>query len=295
MDWILLAELSTNGVFVGLMYALVSLGIVLIYKTSGTANLAQGAIAMTGGYVTWALASLVGLPMWLAIPAALIGMFGFGLLMERVALRRMIGQPVIMTIMLTLGVEIMLRGLLPGIFGAAVKRLDIGLPQQPLFVGELLLNRSTMIGGSISLLLILLSLFFFNSRFGVVMRAVADDQTASWSVGIRVERAIAVAWGLAAVSATAAGVLWGSTQGIDWSLSLLLIKALAIAILGGLDSIPGVLVAGVIVGVAESLATGVLDPLVGGGSRDVVAAVIILVTLLLKPHGLFGRHHIERV
>ncbi|MFC5419871.1 MAG: branched-chain amino acid ABC transporter permease [Stutzerimonas stutzeri] len=295
MDWILLAELSTNGVFVGLMYALVSLGIVLIYKTSGTANLAQGAIAMTGGYVTWALATLVGLPMWLAIPAALIGMFGFGLLMERVALRRMIGQPVIMTIMLTLGVEIMLRGLLPGIFGAAVKRLDIGMPQQPLFVGELLLNRSTMIGGSISLLLILLSLFFFNSRFGVVMRAVADDQTASWSVGIRVERAIAVAWGLAAVSATAAGVLWGSTQGIDWSLSLLLIKALAIAILGGLDSIPGVLVAGVIVGVAESLATGVLDPLVGGGSRDVVAAVIILVTLLLKPHGLFGRHHIERV
>jgi len=295
MDWILLAELSANGVFVGLMYALVSLGIVLIYKTSGTANLAQGAIAMTGGYVTWALAILVGLPIWLAIPAALVGMFGFGLLMERVALRRMIGQPVIMTIMLTLGVEIMLRGLLPGVFGAAVKRLDIGMPQQPLFVGELLLNRSTMIGGSISLLLILLSLFFFNSRFGVVMRAVADDQTASWSVGIRVERAIAVAWGLAAVSATAAGVLWGSTQGIDWSLSLLLIKALAIAILGGLDSIPGVLVAGVIVGVAESLATGVLDPLVGGGSRDVVAAVIILVTLLLKPHGLFGRHHIERV
>ncbi|MBR3191064.1 branched-chain amino acid ABC transporter permease [Bosea sp. (in: a-proteobacteria)] len=295
MDWILLAELSANGVFVGLMYALVSLGIVLIYKTSGTANLAQGAIAMTGGYVAWALATLVGLPMWLAIPVALVGMFGFGLLMERIALRRMIGQPVIMTIMLTLGVEIMLRGLLPGIFGAAVKRLDIGLPQQPLFVGDLLLNRSTMIGGSISLLLILLSLFFFNSRYGVVMRAVADDQTASWSVGIRVERAIAVAWGLAAVSATAAGVLWGSTQGIDWSLSLLLIKALAIAILGGLDSIPGVLIAGVIVGVAESLATGVLDPLVGGGSRDVVAAVIILVTLLLKPHGLFGRHHIERV
>ncbi|WID96251.1 branched-chain amino acid ABC transporter permease [Bosea vestrisii] len=295
MDWILLAELSTNGVFVGLMYALVSLGIVLIYKTSGTANLAQGAIAMTGGYVTWALATLVGLPIWLAIPVALVTMFGFGLLMERIALRRMIGQPVIMTIMLTLGVEIMLRGVLPGVFGAAVKRLDIGMPQQPLFVGELLLNRSTMIGGSISLLLILLSLFFFNSRFGVVMRAVADDQTASWSVGIRVERAIAVAWGLAAVSATAAGVLWGSTQGVDWSLSLLLIKALAIAILGGLDSIPGVLIAGVIVGVAESLATGVLDPLVGGGSRDVVAAVIILVTLLLKPHGLFGRHHIERV
>lgn len=295
MDWILLAELSANGVFVGLMYALVSLGIVLIYKTSGIANLAQGAIAMTGGYVTWAIATLIGLPMWLAIAVALLAMFFFGLLLERLALRRMIGQPVIMTIMLTLGIEIMLRGLLPGVFGAAVKRLDIGIPQAPLFVGDLLINRATLIGGSISFGLILLSLAFFNSRFGVVMRAVADDQTASWSVGIKVERAIGVAWGLAAVTATAAGVLWGSTQGIDWSLSLLLIKALAIAILGGLDSIPGVLIAGVIVGVAESLATGVLDPIVGGGSRDVVAAVIILVTLLLKPHGLFGRHHIERV
>lgn len=295
MDWILIAELAANGVFVGLMYALVSLGIVLIYKTSGIANLAQGAVAMTGGYVTWALSAGLGAPIWLAIPAALVGMFGFGMLIERLALRRMIGQPVIMTIMLTLGIEIMLRGLLPGTFGAAVKRLDIGIPQQPLFVGELLINRAMVIGGSISLSLILIALAFFNSRFGVVMRAVADDQTASWSVGIRVERAIAVAWGLAAVSATAAGVLWGSTQGVDWSLSLLLIKALAIAILGGLDSIPGVLIAGVIVGVAESLATGIIDPLVGGGTRDVVAAVIILVTLLIKPHGLFGHHHIERV
>lgn len=295
MDWILIAELAANGVFVGLMYALVSLGIVLIYKTSGIANLAQGAIAMTGGYVTWALSAGLGAPIWVAVPAALLGMFGFGLLIERLALRRMIGQPVIMTIMLTLGIEIMLRGLLPGTFGAAVKRLDIGIPQQPLFVGELLINRAMVVGGSISLSLILIALFFFNSRFGVVMRAVADDQTASWSVGIRVERAIAVAWGLAAVSATAAGVLWGSTQGVDWSLSLLLIKALAIAILGGLDSIPGVLIAGVIVGVAESLATGIIDPLVGGGTRDIVAAVIILATLLIKPHGLFGRHHIERV
>ena len=295
MDWLLIAELAANGVFVGLMYALVSLGIVLIYKTSGIANLAQGAVAMTGGYVTWALSAGLGAPIWVAIPAALLGMFGFGMLIERLALRRMIGQPVIMTIMLTLGIEIMLRGLLPGTFGAAVKRLDIGIPQQPLFVGDLLINRAMVIGGSISLSLILIALAFFNSRFGVVMRAVADDQTASWSVGIRVERAIAVAWGLAAVAATAAGVLWGSTQGVDWSLSLLLIKALAIAILGGLDSIPGVLVAGVIVGVAESLATGVIDPLVGGGTRDIVAAVIILVTLLIKPHGLFGRHHIERV
>ncbi len=295
MDYVLIAELAVSGLFVGLMYALVSLGIVLIYKTSGLVNLAQGALAMTGAYITWAITAGFGAPMWLAIILAILVLFGLGMSIERLALRRMIGQPIIMTIMLTLGIEIMLRGLMPGVFGAAVKRLDIGIPQAPIFVGELLINRATLIGGLIALGLIVVSVVFFNSRYGVVMRAVADDQTASWSVGIRVERAIAVAWGLGGATATAAGILWGATQGVDWSLSLLLIKALAIAILGGLDSIPGVLLAGLIVGVAESLATGVIDPIVGAGTRDIVASVIILLTLLLKPHGLFGREHIERV
>ena len=295
MDVLLLLELSINGIFVGLMYALVAAGIVLIYKTSGIANLAQGALAMMGAYVTWAMATMVGLPMWAAIPVALAVMFGAGALTERLALRRMIGQPVIMAIMLTIGLEIMLRGVLPGFLGSAVKRLDIGIPNTPVFLGELFLNRSVLIGGSVSFVLILLSIAFFNSRLGIMMRAVSDDQAASWSIGIRVERAIAIAWGLSAMMATTAGVLWGATQGVDWSLSLLLIKALAIAILGGLDSLPGVLIAGVIVGLAESLATGIIDPIVGGGTRDVVASVIILLTLLLRPHGLFGREHIERV
>jgi len=295
MDYLLLAELALNGVFVGLMYALVALGIVLIYKTSGLANLAQGALAMTGAYCAWAISDRIGLPIWLAIPLALAAMFGFGAAAEKFALRRMIGQPVIMAIMLTLGMEIMLRGLLPGLAGSAVKKLDIGIPNAPLFLGDMLINRATLIGGGISALMIALSLLIFNSRLGVAMRAVSDDQTASWAVGIRVERAIAISWGLSAASATVAGIMWGATQGVDWSLSLLLIKALAIAILGGLDSIPGVLLAGIIVGVAESLATGIFDPLVGGGTRDIVASAIILLTLLLKPHGLFGREHIERV
>lgn len=295
MDYLLLAELAINGVFVGLMYGLVALGIALIYKTSGLANLAQGALAMAGAYATWAFSSVLGLPMWLAIPAALVVMFFVGVATERLALRRMIGQPVIMAIMLTLGMEIMFRGMLPGVAGSAVKRLDVGISNAPLFLGDLLINRATLIGGSISFVMILGSVWLFNSRLGIVMRAVADDQAASWAVGIRVERAIAISWGLAAACATVAGVMWGATQGVDWSLSLLLIKALAIAILGGLDSIIGVLIAGIIVGVAESVATGVIDPLVGGGTRDIVASVIILLTLLLKPHGLFGHEHIERV
>jgi branched-chain amino acid transport system permease protein len=296
MDVILLLELAVNGIFVGLMYALVAAGMVLIYKTSGIANLAQGALAMTGAFVVVMLAgSGLGLPMWAAVPLGMVEMFAVGAGIERLALRRMIGQPVIMVIMLTLGLEIFLRGLLPGVFGASVKRLDIGISNAPLFVGDLLLSRAILIGGGVSLALILLSILLFNSRFGIIMRAVSDNQTASWSVGIRVERAIAIAWGLSAAMATTSGVLWGATQGVDWSLSLLLIKALAIAILGGLDSIVGVLIAGVVVGLAESLATGILDPIVGGGTRDVVASVIIVVTLLVRPHGLFGREHIERV
>jgi len=295
VDLGLFIELAMTGALVGAMYGLVALGIVLIYKTSGTANFAQGAIAMMGGYLAWLFAAGLGLPMWLAIPAAVAAMFCFGILVERTVLRRMIGQPVIMVVMLTFGIELLLRGAVPGLLGSAVKRLSLGIPQAPVFLGDMLINRAYVIGGGISAALIVAAIVLFNSRAGIIMRAVSDDQGASWSVGIRVERAIAIAWGLSAVAATFAGILWGSMQGIDWSLSLLLMKALAIAILGGLDSIPGVLLAAVIVGVCESLATGFLDPIVGGGTRDIVASVIIVVTLMVRPYGLFGHEQIERV
>jgi branched-chain amino acid transport system permease protein len=295
VDYGLLGELAITGALVGAMYGLVALGIVLIYKTSGTANFAQGAIAMMGAYVTWVFAGWLGLPTWVAIVVAIVVMFVFGVAIERVVLRRMVGQPVIMVVMLTFGIELLLRGAVPGFLGSAVKRLSLGIPQAPVFLGDMLINRAYLIGGGISAALIIAAIVLFNSRLGIIMRAVSDDQGASWSVGIRVERAIAVAWGMAAVAAGAAGVLWGSMQGVDWSLSLLLMKALAIAILGGLDSIPGVLLAALIVGVSESLATGILDPLTGGGTRDIVASVIIVVTLMVRPYGLFGHEQIERV
>lgn len=295
MDLILLGELAINGALVGLMYSLVAVGIVLVYRTSGLANLAQGAIAMMGGYLAWAGIALLGLPLPAGALAALLVMFAVGLLIERFALRPLAGQPVIMIIMLTIGLEIMLRGLVPGVFGSAVKRLDLGISSAPLFVGEMLINRAYLISGAISLALIGGLVALFHSRLGIFLRAVSNDQTASWSVGIRVERAIAFAFGLSAVTATAAGILWGGSQGVDWTLSLLLIKALAIAILGGLDSIAGVILAGIIIGVCEGFASGLLDPLVGGGTRDVVASIMILLTLLVRPEGLFGREHIQRV
>ena len=290
-----LAELSINGALVGLMYALVALGIVLVFKASSIANLAQGALVMVGAYLTWAAISIGGAPVWAAIPIGVVAMFFLGRGIERVALRRMIGQPVIMVIMLTLGLEILLRGLAPAIFGPVKKRLDIGIDTAPVIIGPLLIDRAYLITGAVALGLVVLAAAFFSTRMGIMLRAVSDDQTASWSVGISVERAIGISWGLAGVSAAAAGILWGSIQGVDWTLSLLLIKALAVAILGGLDSIVGVIVAGLVLGVLENVAPVYLERIGIAGTRDVVASLVILATVIVRPYGLFGREDIERV
>jgi branched-chain amino acid transport system permease protein len=290
-----LAELSISGALVGLMYTLIALGIVLVFKASGVANLAQGAMAMVGAYLTWACLTLAGAPLWAAIPLGVVAMFFVGRGIERVALRRMIGQPAIMVIMLTLGLEIMLRGLLPALFGPVKKRLDIGIDSAPIVIGPMLIDRAYLVSGAVALVLIALAVLYFNTRQGVMLRAVSDDQPASWSVGISVERAIGISWGLAGIAAAAGGILWGSIQGVDWTLSLLLIKALAVAILGGLDSILGVLVAGLILGVLENVAPVYLERFGISGTRDVVASLVILATVIFKPYGLFGREEIERV
>lgn len=290
-----MAELSISGALVGLMYTLIALGIVLVFKASGVANLAQGAMAMVGAYLTWACLTLAGAPIWAAIPVGVVAMFFVGRGIERVALRRMIGQPAIMVIMLTLGLEIMLRGLLPAIFGPVKKRLDIGIDAAPIIIGPMLIDRAYLVSGAVALVLVGLAVLYFNTRQGVMLRAVSDDQPASWSVGISVERAIGISWGLAGIAAAAGGILWGSIQGVDWTLSLLLIKALAVAILGGLDSILGVLIAGLILGVLENVAPVYLERFGISGTRDVVASLIILATVIFKPYGLFGREEIERV
>jgi Branched-chain amino acid ABC-type transport system, permease components len=290
-----LAELSINGALVGLMYALVALGIVLVFKASSVANLAQGALVMVGAYLTWASMELLGAPIWAAIPLGIIAMFFIGRGIERVALRRMIGQPVIMVIMLTLGLEIMLRGLAPAVFGPVKKRLDLGIDTAPIIIGSIFIDKAYLITGVVALALVALAALFFGTRQGIMLRAVSDDQTASWSVGIPVERAIGISWGLAGVAAAAAGILWGSVQGVDWTLSLLLIKALAVAILGGLDSILGVVIAGLAVGILENVAPVYLERIGIPGTRDVVASLVILATVIVRPYGLFGREDIERV
>jgi branched-chain amino acid transport system permease protein len=287
-------ELLVNGALTGLMYSMVALGIVLIYKSSSVLNFSQGAMVMVGGYVVWLLTS-AGLQTYVAMAVGFVVMFAFGLLAERLLLRKMVGQPIIMIVMLTLGLDIFLRGLAPGVLGTTPKHLDLGIDIAPVVWGDVFVNRAYLLGGVIALVLIAFALLFFRTRLGTKLRAVSDDHVASWSVGISVEQAVAVSWGLAGICAVAAGTFWGAVQGVDWSLTSLLFPAVAVVILGGLDSIVGVLVAGILVGVLGSVIPGYVDSLVGGSTRDVVTSVIILLTILIRPYGIFGREDIERI
>lgn len=295
MDWTLLLELAVNGALAGLMYSLVAMGIVLIYKSSSVPNLAQGALTMLGAYVVLAIAAALKAPLWLAIPLAMAAMFGVGVGIERVALRRLAGRPIIMILMMTLGLDIFLRATSMAVWGGTNRPLALGISDAPLFLGPLLLNRSYVVGAAVSLVLFAIFALFFRTRRGIVLRAIADDYTASWSIGISVERGVALSWALSSVVATTAGVLWGSVQGVDQSLSLLLLKGIAVAVLGGMDSIGGAILAGLLLGAFEGVASGYLDPLVGGGSRDLVIAATLMLTILIRPHGLFGREDIERI
>lgn len=287
-------ELLISGALTGLMYSLVALGFVLIYKSAGVPNLAQGALVMTAGYAVWLVMSW-GLNVWIAIPVAAAIMFGFGLVVERLLLRRMVGQPVIMVVMLTLGLEILLRGLVPGILGSTPKPIDLGIDFAPIIIGDVFINRTSLYGGIVALALVGASLLFFRTRLGTKLRAVSDDHVSSWAVGISVERAIGISWGLAGIAAVVAGALWGSSQGVDWTLSTLLFPAVAVVILGGVDSVPGVVVGGILVGVLGTVIPGYLDSIAGGSTRDVVTSLIILLTIMVRPFGIFGREDIERI
>jgi branched-chain amino acid transport system permease protein len=295
MDWALLFESAANGALIGLMYSLVAMGIVLIYKSSSVPNLAQGSMTMLGAYIVLAFANTAGAPIWLAIILGIVTMFGVGMTIERLALRRLAGRPIVMILMMTLGLEILLRAGSMTIWGGTGRPMPLGISDDPLFVGPLLINRAYAFGAAIAIVMFGLFVLFFRTRTGVVLRAISDDYTAAWSVGISVERGVAMSWAMSAVIATITGVLWGSVQGVDQSLAQLLLKGVTVAVLGGLDSIGGALLAGVLLGVVEGVAASFLDPLLGGASRDLVDAAMLILTIMIRPHGLYGRHDIERI
>jgi branched-chain amino acid transport system permease protein len=288
--------LLSNGVLIGLMYSLIALGFVLVYKATDAVNFAQGEFVMFAGFIAVGALTVLGVPLWLSVLAALVGMVVFGFLLERVMLRKLIGRPVIAVVMATIGLAAILRGLGPfGIF-QGTRPLPLPLPDEPLVVGPLFIPPIQLLGGAVSLLFLAgFGYFFLKSRKGIAMRAVADNQQVAMAMGIDVERYFGLAWAMTGIVSALGGVLWGNMLGVDVNLALVGFKVFPVVILGGLDSIPGAVIGGLIVGIVENVAAGYVDPYVGGGTKDFAPYVLMIIALMIRPYGIFGKRIIERV
>jgi branched-chain amino acid transport system permease protein len=288
--------LMSNGILIGLMYSLIALGFVLVYKATDAVNFAQGEFVMIAGFVAVGALTVLGVPLWLSIAAALVAMVAFGFALERVMLRKLIGRPVIAVVMATIGLAAILRGLGPfGIF-QGTRSLPLPLRDEPFVVGPLFIPPIQLLGGVVSLLFLGgFGYFFLKSRKGVAMRAVADNQQVAMAMGIDVERYFGLAWAMTGVVSALGGVLWGNMLGVDVNLALVGFKVFPVVILGGLDSIPGAIVGGLIVGLVENVAAGYIDPYVGGGTKDFAPYVLMILALMIRPYGIFGKRIIERI
>jgi branched-chain amino acid transport system permease protein len=295
-DWQFLVLLLSNGILIGLMYSLIALGFVLVYKATDAVNFAQGEFVMIAGFVVVGGLTVLGAPLWLSVAAALFGMVGFGFVLERVMLRRLIGRPVIAVVMATIGLASILRGLGPFTIFSGTRPLPLPLREEPFEIGFLLLPPIQLLGAVVSLgFLAAFSWFFLKSRKGIAMRAVADNQQVAMAMGIDVERYFGVAWAMTGIVSALGGVLWGNLLGVDVNLALVGFKVFPVVILGGLDSIPGAVVGGLIVGIVENVAAGFVDPYVGGGTKDFAPYVLMILALMIRPYGIFGKKIIERV
>ena len=292
-----LLQLVLNGLVIGSIYALVGLGFVVIYKSSSILNFAQGEFLMLGAYVCVAIFTSYHVPFWAAFVLTLVFSAVLGILMERVLLRPMIGEPVISVIMLTLGLASVLKAVVQGIWGTETVPYPPIFPTEPVMVGPLPVSQGYLYSmASVALLLVLFSVFFKFTRAGVAMRATAFSQQVALSMGISVKRIFALSWSIAAVVSAVGGVLLGGVRGgVDGAFAFFGLKVIPVVILGGLDSVLGAVVAGVIMGILENLAGGYLDPLFGGGVKEVAPFIALVAILSLKPYGLFGKVKIERV
>ena len=295
MDFFL--QLVINGLVVGSIYALVAMGFVIIYKSTSILNFAQGEFLMLGAYVCLAIFTTYGVPFVAAFVLTLGFSVVLGVLMERVILRPMIGEPVISVIVLTLGLSFILKALVQAIWGSDIRPFPAIFPASPVMVGPLPVSQGYLYSvGSVVVLLVLLSLFFKYTRWGIAMRATAFSQQVALSMGISVKRIFALSWSIAAVVSAVGGVLLGSIRGsVDGAVAVFGLKVIPVVILGGLDSVLGAIVGGVVMGVLENLAGGYLDPVFGGGVKEVAPFIALVAILAVKPYGLFGKVKIERV
>ena len=295
-DWQFAALLLSNGILIGLMYSLIALGFVLVYKATDAINFAQGEFVMIAGFVVAVAITAYGAPLWLAVLVGLAGMIGFGFGLERVMLRKLIGRPVIAVVMATIGLAAILRGFGPMVWGAGTKSLALPIPEEPIILGPLFIPPIQLLGAAVSLLfLAAFSWFFLRSRRGIAMRAVADNQQVAMAMGIDVERYFGLAWAMTGIVSALGGIVWGNLLGVDVQLSLVGLKVFPVVIRGGLDSIPGAIVGGLIVGIVENMAAGYIDPYVGGGTKDFAPYVLMIIALMVRPYGIFGKAIIERI
>ena len=288
--------LMSNGILIGLMYSLIALGFVLVYKATDAVNFAQGEFVMIAGFIAVGALTVLGAPLWVSVLAALFGMVAFGFALERVMLRKLIGRPVIAVVMATIGLAAILRGLGPfGIF-QGTRTLPLPLRDEPFVFGPFFIPPIQLLGGAVSLVFLAgFGYFFLKSRKGVAMRAVADNQQVAMAMGIDVERYFGLAWAMTGIMSALGGVLWGNMLGVDVNLALVGFKVFPVVILGGLDSIPGAIIGGLIVGIVENVAAGYVDPFVGGGTKDFAPYVLMILALMIRPYGIFGKRIIERI
>jgi branched-chain amino acid transport system permease protein len=289
------AEVVLTGLLTGVMYSLVALGFVLIFKASRVFNYAQGIM------VLFAALTLVGLmehgvPVWLAIGLTIVVMVGLAVAVERLMLRHLVNQPDIILFMATIGLAFFLEGFGEMVWGSNVKELNIGIPDTPVEFGGILLSSFDIIAALTGAAMVFgLALFFQKTAIGRALRAVADDHQAALSVGIPLKTIWITVWSVAGVVALVTGIMWGAKSGVQFSLSLIALKALPVLILGGFTSVPGAIIGGLIIGVGEKIAEVYWGPARGGAIENWFAYMLAMVFLLFRPQGLFGERIIERV
>ncbi|MDX1382125.1 MAG: branched-chain amino acid ABC transporter permease [Thermoanaerobaculia bacterium] len=285
-------QLSFAGLSNGMVYALVAVGFVIIYKASDVINFAQGEFLLFGAYLTFAFVAQFGMPWSLGVLATLATSVVLGLAVERFVLRPLIGEPIISMIMVTIGLQSVLKALVHGLWGAQPKAFPNFIPAGQIELGGVVLGADRLLSIVIAgVLLALLSLFFRHTRDGIAMRAIADDQQAALSMGISIKRVLAVAWAMAAASAAIGGIMVANLVGVSHDISGVGLRVFPVVILGGLDSIAGAIVGGAIIGLLESYVGGY----VGHGLNLIAPYIVLVLVLMFRPYGLFGKEIIERV
>jgi len=291
-----LLQYVITGITVGMIYSLIALGFVLVWKSSGIANLALGQLVLMFSWFTYGMLVQAGLPLWAGVPLVILFSLLIGWLIERIILRPLIAQPILSLITVTLGMAFFIEGAVSFIWPKSIAALPNIFPDEVIHIGTAVVSQEYLWAAVISLLLFgILSLYFKYSKMGIAMRATADDQLAVQACGIPVTRIFSRSWMLACALAAIGGILMSSIGGITYGLIHTGLKSFSVVILGGMDSFLGAIIAGPIIGLAENLGGGYLTPLTWPGVRDVIPFIIIIIVMFVKPYGLFGEKRIERI